>query len=239
MSHFDKTPEGSLFASFKTFSVMDKKDRIRRQLRSCAEQMQQLLDQLNPNHKISRSLKTTIARIRHFNEFDQPNVLSLWQDLLHEPRALPFRAEEFSPQEQSKSLLDRRAERNHGIPILLVDTGNNREEGLPEVQKKVEAHDIMDDFHDAPLKLKTMRKRYSDDDDDELIQLNNARDESLPGVEIKFEGHNIIDKMPVKKWKIIRKRRNFDYDGDDEDDELNQPDTKRAKSSKKHICISL
>ncbi|KAF5585098.1 hypothetical protein FPCIR_8456 [Fusarium pseudocircinatum] len=217
---------------------MNKKDRIRHDLRSCAEQMQQLLDQLNPNHSISRSLKASISRIRHFNKFDQPNVLSLWQDLLHKPRPLPFRTEEFSRREWSKSILDRRAERNLGIPILLIDTGNNREEGLPDVQKKVEAHDIMDEFHAAPLKLKTMRKCNSNDDD-ELIQLNNELEESLPGLEKKSEPHDIIDNRhrPATKWKVVRKRKNSaDYDGDDE---LNQPDTKRAKSSRKHACIPL
>ncbi|KAF5614095.1 uncharacterized protein FTJAE_13772 [Fusarium tjaetaba] len=217
---------------------MDKKDRIRRQLRSCAEQMQQLLDQLNPNHKISQSLKASISQIRHFNKFDQPNVLSLWQDLLHEPRALPFRVEEFSRQEQSKSLLDRRAERSHGIPILLVDTGNNREEGLPGVQKKVEAHDILDEFHDAPLKLKVMRKRENDDED-ELLQPDNERGGGLLEDEKKLEGQNITENRhrPATKWKVVRKRKNSaDYDGDDE---LNQPDTKRVKSFRKHVCIAL
>ncbi|KAF5671402.1 hypothetical protein FDENT_10941 [Fusarium denticulatum] len=157
---------------------MDKKDRIRHQLRSCAEQMQQLLDQLNPNHSISRTLKASISRIRHFNEFDQPN-------------------------------------------------------------NKVEAHDIMDEFHDAPLELKTMRKRNNNEDDDELIQLNNELEESLPGLEKKSEAHDIIDNRnrPATKWKVVRKRKNSaDYDGDDE---LNQPDTKRAKSSEKHVCIPL
>ncbi|KAF5549754.1 hypothetical protein FNAPI_7930 [Fusarium napiforme] len=216
---------------------MDKKDRIRRQLRSCAEQMQQLLDQINPNHKISQSLKASISQIRHFNQFDQPNVLSLWQDLLHEPRALPFRVEEFSRQEQSKSLLDRRAERSHGIPILLVDTGNNREESLPRVQKKVKASDIKDEFHDAPLKLKVTSKHNSDED--ELIQPGNQREGWLLGDEKKLGSQNIIDRRhrPATKWKVVRKRKNSaDYDGDDE---LNRPDTKRAKSFKKHVCIPL
>ncbi|KAG9494805.1 hypothetical protein J7337_013944 [Fusarium musae] len=173
---------------------MDKKARIRRQLRSCAEQMQQLLEQLNPNHNISQSLKVSISQIRHFNEFDQPNVLSLWQDLLHEPRALPFRVEQFSRQEQqSKSLLDRRAERSLGIPIFLVDAGNNREQGLPGVQKKVEVHDIMDEFHDAPLKLKVMGKRKTDDAD-ELIQPDNERKGGLLGDKKKLNDRNIIDK---------------------------------------------
>ncbi|KAF5573181.1 hypothetical protein FPANT_12537 [Fusarium pseudoanthophilum] len=238
MSRFERTPEGSLDTSFKAFSVMDKKDRIRRQLRSCAEQMQQLLDQLNPHHKISQSLEASISQIRHFNKFDQPNVLSLWQDLLHEPRALPFRVEEFSRQEQSKSLLDRRAERSLGIPILLVDTGNNREEGLPGVQKKVEAHDIMDEFHDAPLKLKVMRKRKNDEED-ELVQSENEREEGLLGDENKLQAQKLIDNRhrPATKWKIVRKRKNSaDYDGDDE---LNQPDEKRAKSFKKYVCIPL
>ncbi|KAF5721161.1 hypothetical protein FGLOB1_369 [Fusarium globosum] len=203
MGNLDKTPEGCL----ETFYVMEKKDRVRHQLRSCAEQMQQLLDQLNPTHKISQSLKNSITQIQHFHKFDQPNVLSLWQDLLHEPRAFPFRSEEFSPRGESQNLLDRRAERNQNIPILVVDTNNNREQGLHS------------------------RKRRNDDED-ELIRPNHGHEEGSIGVEKKFEAHSIIDKRndTETKWKVLRKRRNDDYDGDDE---LNQPQIKRTKLSKK------
>ncbi|KAF5696514.1 hypothetical protein FMUND_15672 [Fusarium mundagurra] len=193
--------------------------------------MQQLVDQLNPNHEISRSLQNSNTRIQLFNEYDQPNVLSLWQDLLHEPRALPFRDEEFSRPEESKSLLDRRAEYYPGIPILLVDTNINRGEGLPAVQKKVKVHDTMDEFHHAPLMSNIARKR----DDDELAQPFDECEEGVLGVE-KNEANNIIDKVhgPARKWKVVRKRKNSaDYDGDDE---LNQPDIKRAKPSRKPRC---
>lgn len=207
MSNVGKTPEGRLSASFETFSVMDKKERIRHQLNSCAEQMQQLLDQLNPVHNISQSFQNSITQIQHFNKFDQPNVLSLWQDLLHEPRPLPFRSEEFSPQGESKGLLDRRAERNLNIPILVVDTNNHRERGLHS------------------------RKRRNDDED-ELIRPDHGHEEGSIGVEKKFDAHGIIDKMndPATKWKVLGKRGNDDYDGDDE---LNQPQIKRTKLSKK------
>ncbi|CVL07286.1 uncharacterized protein FMAN_15372 [Fusarium mangiferae] len=207
MDNLDKTPEVRLSASFETFSVMDKKDRIRHQLNSCAEQMQELLDQLNPVQKISQSFQNSITQIQHLNKFDQPNVVSLWQDLLHELRAFPFRSEEFSPRGESQSLLDRRAERNLNIPILVVDTNNHRERGLHS------------------------RKRRNDDED-ELIRPDHGHEEGSIGVEKKFNAHGIIDKMndPATKWKVLGKRRNGDYDGDDE---LNQPQTKRTKFSKK------
>ncbi|QGI88751.1 unnamed protein product [Fusarium fujikuroi] len=207
MSNLGRTPEGRLLASFTPFSAMGKKDRVRYQLRLCANQMQQLLDQLNPAHNISQSLKNSIAQIQHFNNFDQPNVISLWKDLLHEPRAFPFRSEEFCSRGESQSLLDRRAERNLNIPTLVVDTNNNREGGLHS------------------------RKRRNDDED-ELIRPDHGHEEGSIGVEKEFESHGIIDKMndPATKWKVLRKRRNGDYDGDDE---LNQPQPKRTKLSKK------
>ncbi|CZR49581.1 uncharacterized protein FPRO_15940 [Fusarium proliferatum ET1] len=215
---------------------MDKKDRVRQQLRLCAGQMQQLLDQLNPAHNISQSLKNTIAQIQHFNKFDQPNVISLWQHLLHEPRPFPFRTGEFNPRGEAQSLLDRRAQRNLMIPILVVDTSNNREEGLPGVQKKLEAFDSVDELHGPPLRLKTRKKRRNTDDD-ELTQADHGNEEDFLGVEKKIETHNIIDKMhdSVTKWKIIRKRMNDDYDGDDE---LNQPQPKRTRLSKKQWRVS-
>lgn len=225
MSDLEKTPGRCLSASFQTFSVMDKKDWIRHQLRSCAEQMQQLLDQLNLAHNISQSLKNSITQIQHFNKFDQPNVISLWQDLLHEPRAFPFRSEEFRPRGESQSLLDRRAERNLMIPALVVDTDNKGEGGLPGVQKKLGAYSAADGSHVSQLKRRN-------DDEDELIRPHHGHEEGSIRVEKKFEAHSIIDKMndTETKWKVLRKRRNDDYDGDDE---LNQPQIKRNKLSKR------
>ncbi|KAF5614967.1 hypothetical protein F25303_13932 [Fusarium sp. NRRL 25303] len=187
--------------------------------------MQQLLDQLNPTHNIPQSLKNSITQIQNFNKFDKPNVIPLWQDLLHEPRPFPFRSEEFRPRRESQSLLDRRAERNLTIPVLVVDTDNKREGRLPGVQKKLGAYSAVDGSHDPQLKLRN-------DDDDELIRPDHEHGEGLIRVEKKLETHSIIDRMndPATKWKVVRKRRNDDYDGDDE---LNQPQTKRTKLSKK------
>ncbi|KAF5588600.1 uncharacterized protein FSUBG_11457 [Fusarium subglutinans] len=149
--------------------------------------MQDLLDQLNPTHKISRSLKTSITRIQRFNEIDRPGVLSLWQDLLHTPRALPFHAGEFSRQVEPRSLFDRRGDRNPDISILIVDTNNDSEEGLPEpdneleepfsrMKKKSKVRNVFGKMYN-PIQWKVMRKRKNGDydGDDELNQLDTKR----------------------------------------------------------------
>ncbi|KAG7428485.1 hypothetical protein Forpi1262_v011199 [Fusarium oxysporum f. sp. raphani] len=188
---------------------MIKKDQIRNQLRSCAEQMQELLDQLNPTHKISRSLKTSITQIQRFNEIDRAG---------------------FSRRVELASLFDRRVDRNPDIPILIVDTEHICEEGLPEMKKKYDAHNTVDELHDPATKWTVVGKRRYNNDD-ELIQPDNEREEFLSGMERKPRIHNIIGKMhnPATKWKVVRKRKNDNYDGDDE---LNQPDIKRPKRSK-------
>ncbi|KAJ4044862.1 hypothetical protein NW761_008220 [Fusarium oxysporum] len=156
-------------------------------------------------------------------------------DLLHTPRALSFRAGEFSRRVELASLFDRRVDRNPDIPILIVDTDHICEEGLPEMKKKYEAHNTVDELHDPATKWTVVGKRRYNNDD-ELIQPDNEREEFLSGMERKPRIRNIIGKMhnPATKWKVVRKRKNDNYDGDDE---LNQPDIKRPKRSKKQGCF--